>query len=120
MNRKCSTCKEQKDLECFSREAGRSLGHTYTCKTCSKRNARRHILRMYGLTEETYQTLLTKQDNKCAVCLEQFKNNPHIDHNHSSGQVRGLLCTNCNRGIGLLKDNPETLQRAATYLVMDR
>lgn len=77
----------------------------------------------YGLTLDQYAELLRKQRGVCAICGEpetlvrkgtlcQLT----IDHDHTTGQVRGLLCNNCNRAIGLLKDSPEHLRTAAEYL----
>ena len=61
-----------------------------------------------------------KQDNKCFICgLDGSCNKDgrlHVDHNHKSGKIRGLLCNYCNRGIGLLKDSSENCFKAAEYL----
>ena len=63
--------------------------------------------------------MLALQNNCCAICHVGFVNNeiPHVDHNHENGSVRGLLCGPCNRGIGLMRDNPENLINAAAYLM---
>ena len=62
-----------------------------------------------------------KQDGKCAICGRLFgkdkANSPHIDHEHFSGWVRGLLCTICNTGLGCFKDNIENLQKAIDYVI---
>lgn len=68
----------------------------------------------YGITEEQYLDLFNKQNGKCAICLVQ--NVRDIDHCHSSGRIRGLLCNPCNVLLGLAKDNPEVLRLAADYL----
>lgn len=52
----------------------------------------------------------------CAICGQPFVKTPQADHDHATGQVRGLLCGNCNSGLGLLQDNPELLRAAANYL----
>lgn len=75
----------------------------------------------YGITFESRAIMLREQDNKCAVCEKEFNidtvgSKPHIDHNHVDGKVRGLLCHNCNLGLGYFKDNPEILQKAIAYL----
>lgn len=72
-------------------------------------------------TEEMYNDLLMKQNGKCAICgdIEVRYGQPialSVDHDHTTNKVRGLLCGNCNRGIGLLKDDPDTLFRASIYL----
>lgn len=74
----------------------------------------------YGITEEDYQALLEGQEGKCAICLTDTPTGKWkvfaVDHCHKTGKVRGLLCNECNRGIGLLKDNAELLKKAAAYL----
>ncbi len=79
-------------------------------------NRRKNIAR-YGLTEETYTAIVDAQGGVCAVCKRAPKTKRlHIDHCHAGGGVRGLLCGNCNIGIGNLKDSPALLRAAATYL----
>lgn len=59
------------------------------------------------------------QDYKCAICgihEENVTKSLAIDHDHTTGLVRGYLCNNCNRGIGLLKDDPNVLRNAIEYL----
>jgi hypothetical protein len=62
--------------------------------------------------------MILSQDNKCNICKNKFvdKKKIHIDHDHESKKVRGLLCINCNIGIGMLKDSQEILQSAINYL----
>lgn len=73
-------------------------------------------LKKYGLDEQGYYALLWFQDDACAICRDPFATTPHIDHDHETGTVRGLLCANCNTGIGKLKDDPKVLLAAAAYL----
>jgi hypothetical protein len=79
---------------------------------------RKHKLKsIYGITLEDYKNILNKQNGKCAICGEPSINKRFsVDHNHTTGKVRGLLCNNCNTGIGLLKENLEIIQRALLYL----
>ena len=60
------------------------------------------------------------QNNKCKICEKEFQSkwDTVVDHCHTTNKVRGLLCRNCNLGIGLLKDNPEFLKRAILHLVV--
>jgi len=78
------------------------------------------LLRDYGLTIEEHERLVSEQENKCKLCgsgaEEQRYKKLHIDHDHSTKKVRGLLCHNCNRMLGYAKDNPELLERAAAYI----
>ncbi len=60
------------------------------------------------------------QDGKCAICRIVPSRTMAVDHCHDTGAIRGLLCSNCNTGIGLLRDNPEILARAIIYLAKGR
>lgn len=72
----------------------------------------------YGVTENDFDLMLRAQDNRCAVCHTDFTDQPpHIDHCHTTERVRGLLCSQCNRGIGQLRDSVEILNRAINYLL---
>lgn len=74
----------------------------------------------YGMTEEDYNKMLEEQKDRCAICDTSVKTGRWkrlcVDHCHTTGKVRGLLCNECNRGMGLLKDNADILRKAATYL----
>jgi hypothetical protein len=75
---------------------------------------------LYGLSMDKYEGLLEKQENKCAVCGIDFQlltRNPHIDHNHNTGEIRGILCSNCNTALGLLKDDVVRVQKLMEYIV---
>lgn len=78
-------------------------------------------LRRYGITVDYYNSMLAKQGGGCALCGCKDsgcskKDRLHVDHCHTTGKVRGLLCTNCNQGLGKFKDNPDRLRKAAEYL----
>lgn len=73
------------------------------------------LRRQYGISKLEYENLLNAQDGKCAICSCAPKRF-HVDHNHKTRKLRGLLCSNCNRGIGHLQDNPEVLRKAVEYL----
>jgi len=72
----------------------------------------------YGLTEEQYQELWDKQGGLCAICgkSEETTTRLHVDHDHETKIIRGLLCGKCNRGVGMFDDNKELLQKAIDYL----
>jgi len=80
----------------------------------------RSYRRKYGITLEEYNYLLEKQDSVCAGCggaeNRAATGNLAVDHDHRTGRVRGLLCSNCNRALGLIGDSVETLNRLANYL----
>jgi hypothetical protein len=75
-------------------------------------------LRRRGATEQIYNELYEAQHGSCAICQEPEEKFSWlcIDHDHNSGRIRGLLCPNCNRGIGLLQDSPDLLEKAAKYI----
>lgn len=72
----------------------------------------------YGITLEDYDKLLLAQDNKCGICKQErpINKNLDVDHNHKTDEVRGLLCRNCNRGLGYFKEAETALQSAIDYL----
>lgn len=75
--------------------------------------------RRYGLDQSEFDAIFSRQNGRCAVCgvsLEPNGRHTHIDHCHTSGKVRGILCHHCNAALGYAKDNPETLRRAAKYI----
>jgi CRISPR/Cas system-associated protein Cas10 (large subunit of type III CRISPR-Cas system) len=75
----------------------------------------------YGITLEYYNELLVKQNNKCAICgNEQDGKALNVDHDHTTGKVRGLLCSTCNFAVGLLKDDPALCDTMAAYLRKER
>lgn len=95
-----------------------------SCKTClsakNQKNAQRnHLKRKYDISVETYNEKLKNQKYCCALCgktQEEEKSALCVDHNHETGKVRDLLCRVCNRALGLFKDNPELLRKAADYI----
>lgn len=79
----------------------------------------RALRNTYGITLTEYNAMLAKQDNKCAICgntaiLEHRAF--HVDHCHTSGKIRGILCNGCNAGLGHFKDDPLILEKAAAYI----
>jgi hypothetical protein len=86
----------------------------------AKRNPEKYAAavrkRAYGISEDQYQESFSAQGGKCAICRQAFPATPHVDHDHSTGAFRGLLCSNCNTGLGLLADDPQILRNALGYL----
>jgi hypothetical protein len=82
----------------------------------TKRQLISHRRRIYGLNEEEYNNMILSQNNLCAICNKPSNKTLHIDHDHVTGRVRGLLCSNCNLGIGLLEEDLVVLNRAIEYL----
>jgi Recombination endonuclease VII len=69
----------------------------------------------YGLNHEEFQALIAKQNGLCAICEKEI-DVPNVDHDHISGQVRGILCRKCNHGLGCFQDDPRLLVEAVDYL----
>ncbi len=77
------------------------------------------ILKEYGITGEEYHSLFKAQDGRCAICgihQDDLRKKLSVDHNHTTGKVRGLLCDKCNQGLGYFNDSPERLKTAIEYV----
>jgi|SRR3989442_882027 len=72
--------------------------------------------RHYGISWQDYKAMAARQAGACAICKRKPGRTLHIDHCHSTGKVRGLLCNNCNSGLGSFDDQCSLLQAAAEYL----
>lgn len=112
---------ERKDED---RERGRELQRQYrnAIDPIARRARRSAIMKSnYGITLDEYDEMISKQGGRCAICGDAFeiggnsRKRPCVDHCHRSGDVRGVLCSNCNTGIGYFKDNPLMLASAAKY-----
>jgi len=123
--KRCPDCGETKPLAEFPRNRAVKDGYAVYCKPCHNAKGRAsrdkyggarkyHLWRRYGLTLDDFNALLTAQAQKCAIC--GATDPEHVDHDHESGHVRGLLCFNCNGGLGQFKDNASNLRKAAEYL----
>ncbi len=124
----CKSCAVKKTMESRNREKTINplTGRTnYTKKyneyaVNSKEYLRNIVLKnKYKITLKTYNEMLIMQNSKCAICTRHIDELPKtldVDHCHTTGKVRGLLCGKCNMGIGYFQDNTETISRALTYL----
>ena len=95
----------------------RQINREYTAKWRAENPDRWEDIRRrtkYGMEPEEFQAMKEKQNEACAICLQRKKLS--VDHDHQTGRVRGLLCTNCNTALGKLHDNSDNLRRAADYL----
>lgn len=94
------------------RDANRGL-----VRECGRKNTRKVLYARYGLAPGEYDQMLTDQGGLCAICGSPPGSRPlSVDHCHTTGAVRGLLCHGCNTGIGFLKDNVDLLRKAVKYL----
>ena len=131
----CSNCGIEKPLDAFSiRRDGKGRGGRASwCKRCAsdhamawnrsnperfRKNARTHRLKKaYGLSRSEYETMLKQQGGLCAICRDPTRSHTlAVDHDHSSGTIRGLLCQPCNRALGFLRDDPDLMTAALAYL----
>lgn len=119
----CKACDAIRQKEYAASEAGKAKRSEYETKDTTKAKKREwHLKNNYRTDETTYNALFEKQCGCCAICgtTEPNAGRPSykfaIDHCHSTGAVRGLLCKNCNTGLGLFKDSTPNLERAISYL----
>ena len=129
--KKCKYCFKNKQLNEFPKHSGHRDGHAAICKQCKKkkypttaeqkqRAYERNIKRNYGITVNDYNSMYENQGGLCLGCKRGNNGSRfHIDHCHTTGKVRGLLCNNCNRGLGLLGDSIVNLEKAISYLNND-
>ena len=142
MKKSCTSCFKVKAISDFVKDQRRPHGRASRCKACkaahlqqwrtknidavrandraryanSPKKWQRHIGVTYKITAADYDRMLEEQDGCCAICGGLSGDRLCVDHDHRSGDVRGLLCSPCNQMLGQAKDNPTTLLKAALYL----
>jgi len=140
ISKKCSRCKIVKNFSDFHVSNKSKDGLSCMCKTCfvdyiedryqrslirikkiriKKSTKDSHLKSMYDIDLKEYNRLYDLQEGKCYICnthQKELSRSLCVDHNHETGDIRGLLCTNCNAGIGLLKDDINILENALKYL----
>jgi len=130
----CSKCGIVKEYSCFRKRPKHVDGHSGTCKQCLNADLRAYLTpekrrkyklkATYGISLDEFDFLYSTQKGCCAICgvsinkdfssknISKF----NVDHDHTTGKVRGLLCTNCNVLLGMSKDSIEVLAKAISYL----
>lgn len=94
----------------------RKAGPNWRCWEVSRKaHNRSKIMTRYRITWAQWSQLLIEQSGRCAICCEPMLS-PQVDHDHVTGEVRGLLCDHCNRGLGCFRDDLDTLLEAVAYL----
>ena len=127
--RKCVCCgveaTDATSLEIFRKNKNLKHGRSNWCYTCYNNQYRGErkkgwdIKAKYNISITDYKEMLLKQNNRCAICgdfNDNIKYGLHIDHCHTTGKVRGLLCHHCNTAIGSLKENKNNFINAIKYL----
>lgn len=135
----CGRCRKIKSIDEFFKSKGAYNGLQGHCKDCIREEQREwraknrmrsryysqrlRLREKYGVTYEFYEELLEKHSHKCAICGQPETRESNgvpilmaVDHDHRTGEIRGILCNNCNRALGLLKDDTEVLRKAIEYL----
>jgi len=140
----CNSCKENKPYNELVKAKKAKDGYRSWCKDCRKKYRNQPQMKLrekkqqaeyrkkfpdkdknkwykykYGITLEEKRQMYDEQNGKCGICEEDMlvAKDCHLDHNHKTGKIRGILCDTCNRGLGYFQDNPEFLQKAAEYIL---
>jgi hypothetical protein len=126
----CTSCKETKPLSEYFKSSNTKSGLQGECKLCNSTRAKtwyrnnkertknNKLVKAYGITVSDFLTMLKKQNHKCGVCGTELMvdKSTCVDHCHTTGAVRGIVCTNCNLLLGHSKDSIEILKSAQKYL----
>jgi Recombination endonuclease VII len=134
----CNTCKKLLPLEAYSNRKSFKDGKENKCRSCRYAYNKQHrknnpdktkvyrkksnLWASYKITLDQYNIFLESQNYKCAICkihVDQVGGRHgtlNVDHCHNTGKIRGLLCSNCNTGLGQFKDNTNRLKSAISYL----
>jgi hypothetical protein len=130
--KRCPSCKTAKPRSEFAKNRSRPDGVQDRCKACytiyqrqyqqtphGKARRRNATLRWtFGIDQQAYVELLAAQNGGCAICARPSgQRHLHVDHDHATDRVRGLLCGPCNQALGLFRDSPEVLEAARRYLL---
>lgn len=126
--RKCNCCNETLNVEEFYVKVSKNKNHfrfNSPCKFCSNLNRNINYQKAYqrklkyNITQNDYESMLINQDYSCAICgihREDLNKDLAVDHCHSTGKIRDLLCHNCNAGIGFFKESLFKLESAIKYI----
>lgn len=126
----CNSCGEYKLWNEYGKDKTTKNGYKHVCKTCrsikrktynekrptSEQAKTARLKWKYGITPEDYDNMMISQHSKCYICSKS-DSELVIDHCHTNGHIRALLCGNCNKGLGFFKDNTINLNNAIEYLI---
>lgn len=134
VSKRCSRCGDTKPASAYGRRSANPAWLRAMCRECERAYSRswdqanpegrrranaRQALRAKGLSEAEHEALVLLQDGRCAICGHDAGDRTRrlfVDHCHTSGRVRGLLCGRCNSGLGMFLDDAKLLGRAIAYL----
>lgn len=126
MKKRCADCKQYKLTTEFPRNKNTKDGLHCYCKACNNARSQEsrqrlhggsrhyHLKQRYGIGADEFDELVRLQGGVCAICGRADPE--HVDHDHETGAVRGILCFNCNGGLGQFRDSIDALRAAAVYL----
>ena len=142
----CSRCKKAKQTSLFQKDSRALAGLSSKCKECIKERRQKqkeydkaywlkwsgkniaklkerdrsyNLKRKFNMSTDDYQKMLEQQGGRCATCDKEKSSNGKrlaVDHCHTTGKIRGLLCNECNTSLGLLKENTDILQELINYI----
>ncbi len=111
----CRGCQRVLPLSSWARRARSTDGYAFRCRECISAHGRETaLIAKYGLTSAEVEAMREAQGGVCAICRTAPA--VHVDHDHETGKVRGMLCFSCNAALGHFRDDPAVLRRAARYL----
>lgn len=122
--KKCNTCHVAKELNFFPKNSKGKFGRGQKCKLCSAKQSAKYLrenyYRVYSnkfkCSEEEIKQVLARNTCDICGCLPKSTKRHSIDHDHQTGKIRGLLCDDCNTGLGKFKDDVGYLEDAINYL----
>jgi hypothetical protein len=124
----CPDCDSFRHVTEFARNASREDGRSSYCREhqAARIDESRvrlhgssrhyHLMHRYGVSAAEIEEQVERQAGLCVICLKVLGDKPHVDHDHATGEVRGVLCFNCNGGLGQFRDDAGLLARAVGYL----
>lgn len=131
-HKRCPKCGVRKERSEYWNDASRPDGITAYCKPCKNEVTINNInknfeyyqnswktydlKKKYNLSADQFENMLKAQDYKCDICHIDLKSYSAVDHDHRTGNVRGILCRKCNLGLGTFKDNIASIENAIKYL----
>ena len=138
MYKVCCKCRKELPFSLFGNHKRNKDGLRTRCKACESQDAKDrkkrdleqdyegtrlkeracNLKRMFAISIEYWKQKAEAQDYKCAICQKECITGRRlaVDHDHKTGKIRDLLCSNCNQGLGKFQDDPQLLAKAADYL----